>query len=68
MDGCLIGKLCAIQGLSALCDLLQQSFTLGLRFGKLVLYLGTQILVGLKLILVFRSGNLFFDIFDLGQQ
>ena len=68
MDGGLIGKLCAIQGLSALCDLLQQSFTLGLLFGKLVLYLGTQILVGLKLILVFRSGNLFFDIFDLGQQ
>ena len=41
MDGGLVGKLCAIQGLSALCDLLQQSFTLGLLFGKLVLYLGT---------------------------
>lgn len=63
MDGGLVGKLCAIQSLSALCDLLQQSFTLGLLFGKLVLYLGTQILVGLKLILVFRERKSLFRYF-----
>ena len=45
-DGSLISKLRAFQGLAALCDFLEQGFALGLLFGKLVLYLGTQVLVG----------------------
>ena len=68
VDGGLIGKLRSIQCLPPLGNLLKKRFPLSLLFGKLVLYLGTKILIGLELVLVFRRGNLFFNVFDLGQQ
>ena len=39
-----------------------------LLFGKLVLYLGTKILIGLELVLVFRTGDLRFNIPDLSEK